>query len=197
MPTYRIIQKGWETYTGDIGQVLFKDGLTIEDYPEVYIDRVAASFAMVDIETGDPAGLAHRMIATPALRMPVADKLDQMSAEQIAIADAAAVADAARTLRPTSFLTLEQLEAVVDAKGIQGLREIALPYGVKAKSINDLMGAILKAQDVVRSARGVPAAPSDAPNDVVETETPAPADEPPADVPPVPTDVAADEEKAA
>lgn len=40
----------------------------------------------------------------------------------------------------------EQLEAIADAKGIQGLREIAEPLGVKAVSIRTLIDGILSEQ---------------------------------------------------
>ena len=51
------------------------------------------------------------------------------------------------------FYTFEQLGDVVDESGIQGLRDIAKPYGVKGRSIPDLISAILRAQDIARARR--------------------------------------------
>ena len=152
---YRIATPGYEGFTGDLGGVEFVDGVTARDYPIAFIDRLSANFLIVEAESGAFAGLVTRLAETAAIPFVAPTDLEQMSDEQIAIANQAAVQKSARIVTLDEVFTREQLEAIADKKGIAGLREIAAPYGVKDKSITGLIEAVLKAQDVAQSTTRV------------------------------------------
>lgn len=155
----RIVQKGWETYTGNFGGVDFTDGLSDVAIPETFSDRICTQIRAVDAETGDSIGPQQRMIDARTARMPVAVHLEHATVtkqEQLE-ADAAVLVASGdlEAKQETIFYTYEELCVLVEKKGIQGLRDVALPYGVKARSIPDLIENILNAQQLAKKSAPV------------------------------------------
>ena len=146
----RIMQKGWETFTGNFGGVDFIDGVTTDLISEAFADRVCTQIRAVDADTGASIGPQQRMIDAKTVKMPVAERLKPAptTKEEQLEADAAAVEQAAetQTKQERVVYTYDQLAKIVDRKGIQGLRDIAAPYGVRARAIPDLITNILNAQ---------------------------------------------------
>lgn len=142
----KLTQAGFETYTGQMGVVMFKDGLSEGDVLPIDAIRIAAAIG-AEWEDGTAANVGQMYLNNmdaPAhvgggdlsnLSMPVEGK-DEPQGES----------EQTQPNVQATHLTREELEAVADEKGIAGLREIAEPMNVKGTSIVGLMDAIIKAQ---------------------------------------------------
>lgn len=143
----KIVQKGYEGYSGPIGPYEFKDGVSVEYIPLNQRDRLAAAFQMVEIEddgTEVPAGAPARLLRERAREAEAAKPMPRMT-------EAEKRADDIRVLlggvKPRPTYTRAALEEVAEKDGIAGLRAVAEPWGVRSKSIPGLIDLILKAQD--------------------------------------------------
>ncbi|SER26062.1 hypothetical protein SAMN05216548_11411 [Faunimonas pinastri] len=147
MKHLRITAKGWEGYTGHIGMVEFVDGRSVSVVPQVLADRVSASIGVVEIDEDgleDEAGAAARIIGGATLTVQI-DPLARAS-EADREAEQKRLKDTAGRPPADTLYTQKELMAIADDKGINGLREIAKPWGVRDRSIPGLLVAILKAQ---------------------------------------------------
>lgn len=147
MKRIRIAQVGWAGYSGQLGDLDFKNGVSIEPVTQRQADRIGALIAVMflDEEGVDEsqAGQQVRMIDELAERSVVQDVLEtQTEAEK----KAEKVEEPAKPAIPDTVYTLESLQEVADAHGIKGLREISDPYGVKGRAIPELIEEILGAQ---------------------------------------------------
>lgn len=129
----RLIGKGWEKFTGNIGVVAFQDGLSTGAVHQMDAHRLTCTIG-ARWEDGTPSSVGEGYEASKNKPAPVIDK----SAAQAPAEQGATAVDAGKTY------TAEELAAVADAKGIAGLREIAEPLKIKAGSIKALIEAILK-----------------------------------------------------
>ena len=163
----RIISPGWETYSGSFGyKATFTDGVSDGDLDARQIARIGSSLNLVDADDGAQVGPAAMAIALMPLDIPIAAELQTktqfdtevddarsklMEAEAVAKAkeaDALATAQAKAAETPDEIIiySRQELEAIAANDGINELRKLALPYGVKARAINELVGEILAAQ---------------------------------------------------
>jgi hypothetical protein len=140
----RIVEKGWAGYTGMLGSVEFKDGISVEAPNSKELSQIGSIVRIETCDSDEQAGAAavlQNSLHTPApsnvtLPKPQAND-DQVGAQSES--------------QPAAKRTREQLEQIADAKGIAGLREIADPMGVKGRGIAELIAEILAAQDKVSS----------------------------------------------
>lgn len=148
MKHIKIVSKGWVNYTGLLGTIWFKDGMSTEPVAQNEADRLSAVAQLVEINedgTETPAGPAYRMIAASAHRAPITRAAARQSdAERLE-------EERLETLRADKapldhIYTADELEAIADKSGIKGLREIADAWNVKERSIPKLIGETLKAQ---------------------------------------------------
>ncbi len=132
----RIIQQGFENYTGQIGVTFFEDGLSTDHVSVMDATRMGAVMGF-EWENGNTTNVAQILLdkaneGAPNVDIPVT--LPSSKAEEIT------------TPVPQNDLYTEaDLAAIADAKGIAGLRAIADPIGVKGSSIRGIMDAILQA----------------------------------------------------
>lgn len=149
----RILERGWETFTGDFGSVLFKDGVSIELLPEVFIDRVATQLRTIDVDTGLQVGPQQRHLDSMAVRMTVVEpskgpvnRMGLAKADQVAIA----VENGQEEKASVKLYTEDELYKIAESGGVDGgiigLRKIGAEYGVKARALTDLIVSILRAQ---------------------------------------------------
>lgn len=161
----RITQKGWENFNGDFGQVIFANGVSIGLATRVQYDRVATQVHVVDADTGEQIGPGQRHLEAKTARIPEGVLLSKPGQGDLLTAAAPPVND-------IRLLTREQLYGVADAKGIQGLREIADPLGVKARAIPELINAIVRAQATYAANKAGQASPEHdaaSESDVIDT----------------------------
>lgn len=157
MKHIKIISKGWTAYNGLLGTTWFKDGISVEPLPQSVADRLAAVVSFVEINedgTETPGGAAYRMVTESRQRAPVtresarqseAERLEEVRLTQLK----------AEKLPADRLYTAQELEEAVDAGGIKALRAIADKWGVKERSIPNLIGEILKVQNKFISDRKI------------------------------------------
>lgn len=149
----KVATKRMAGYTGVLGPVRFKDGVSTEMLPRHVRDRMAAGmeFIEVDAEGNEmPAGSHNRLISEYKERAPVIAPLTrQTDAEKAAELSAAQVKNA----KVPHLETKESLEKIAEEKGIKGVREIGAKWNVKHRSIPVLIEMILDAQEKSVAAR--------------------------------------------
>lgn len=128
----KIVESGWAGYTGYFGAVEFKDGVSVGDVSQAEINNLSANIRIQTIE-GDNVGVLKQY--EESRNKPASAGATPTPAAEFV----------ASLLAPTSY-TREQLEEIADQKGIAGLRAIGEQFGVRAKSISDLIDGILEAQ---------------------------------------------------
>jgi hypothetical protein len=140
-------------YTGVLGRARFVDGVSVEYLPRHIRDQMAASMEFVEIDADgneQPAGSQNRMIREnktllehrAALeRQTDAEKLAEMTKNTL---DQSPIVD---------LQTKEQLEEIASTGGMKALREIAVKWGVKHRSIPTLIAMILERQNAYSDAR--------------------------------------------
>ncbi len=130
---YKITEPGWENFTGQFGSHEFQDSVSVDDLDEYTAMRLSNLVRMEDMDGFCPSS-SQQAIDTQGITMPViADKVSTMTADQPAV-DAGVLH------------TKESLQVLADKTGIAGVRKVAEPLNVSARSINDLIAGILKKQ---------------------------------------------------
>jgi hypothetical protein len=145
----KIKQSGWENYTGEVGEIVFENGVSVESVTQRQIDRVAASISvmLVNEETGDleNTGEAYRMIGGVTIPAVSFTPLE-VQTEQEKIEEEMRFARESGKPRVSKFYTNDELMDIADAGGIKGLRVVAEPWSIKGKSIDTMIEDILNAQ---------------------------------------------------
>lgn len=156
----KIIQSGWETFTGEFAGMVFVNGETEEPATQVTTDRIAAELDVIDADTGLPLGPQHRLLASQCVTLEAVEALERASEQpeepKVPVtgdedpateneSEAEETGENAIVTEPEIW-TEEKLAAVADDKGIKGLREIADPMGVRGRAIPELITEILAAQ---------------------------------------------------
>jgi hypothetical protein len=140
-------------YTGVLGPVRFKDGVSEEMLPRHIRDRMAASMEFLEIdEDGNEqhAGAQHRLIREYKERAPKVASLARQTDTEKAAEIASNVVISAKD---PVLVTRDGLEKIAEEKGIKGLREVGNKWGVKHRAIPTLIEMILDAQEKSVAAR--------------------------------------------
>lgn len=140
----RMIESGYESFSGYFGTVEFKDGVSVGNVSDVEARFFASVISVECVEDGKDPGANAQFQA--ALKMEATSTDLPTLAELRAsgkIADEVKVE--ARAVAQGTY-TAEQLEQIADKKGIAGLREISDPLGIKGTSIAKLIEAIMEKQ---------------------------------------------------
>lgn len=139
MSKLRIVEPGWQDFSGLYGITEFKNGVSLDDVSELEIMRLGALVTVERIESGAQAGPGNRILETYNNRIDPPLFQD----DERALKDNLDVENADMEVE---VYTQQELEQIADQKGIAGLRSIADNIGVKGKNIMELMRAILKKQ---------------------------------------------------
>lgn len=127
----RLVEKGFETYTGQFGILNFDRGLSVTDVNPHEARRVGGVMKVRWEDGSDPSSTQQM--------------LDFQSVQADSAKTAAASAPVAEVkVAPARAYTEEELGKIADEKGIAGLREIADSLGVKGRSVADLIAGIMK-----------------------------------------------------
>ena len=152
----RLIGKGFQTYTGQMGVIMFENGMSVGDVLQVDAVRVAGVIG-AEWEDGSAANVSQRYLdnmTTEASSEP-ANAENQTQEPETPAENTETVDENGNTeneieaahekaVSSGTFYTEDQLAAVADKDGIAGLREIAAPLGIKGNSIAALIASILK-----------------------------------------------------
>lgn len=144
----KITQKGFENYSGQMGMILFKDGISVYDVNERDALRLSANFRCV-WDTGASVQITKweqepsAPVGRATYRAEVREEREIVGGND---GDTQYVEDNSSDIpvKVTRLYTLEELEKIADDKGLKGLRDIAKPLGIKGTSINGLIQAILE-----------------------------------------------------
>lgn len=155
----RLTQSGFETYTGQMGVMFFEDGLSTTDVSLNDAIRLSAVMS-ASWENGESVSIAQRLIDEADTGAPImrqigdeagdvtseASESDESLVEEVASEDGSTEEEASPATKASeNAYTAEELAAIADKDGINGLREIAEPHGIKNNSIRGLIEAIVKA----------------------------------------------------
>ncbi|MCY1357089.1 hypothetical protein D9M69_435660 [compost metagenome] len=166
----RLTQAGMQSFTGQIGSLVFEDGLSLTDVPAREAVRMSAVMGAM-WEDGTSPSPAHALLATVSQAAPVVAPLSRGEdvPEVPALAErpepvlepkATPVLEVApellRAMLPVA--TYEELVQIADEKGIAGLRAIAEPLGIKGRKVVELIDA-LAARFELKPAQAEPAEP--------------------------------------
>lgn len=127
----KILQAGWEKFSGEFGGVFFEDGVSVSEVTTVQARRLANQ---VQIETLDGVNPSSSQAALDEQTIPMDAQMG--SGAESAISG------------PMGSKTWSQaeLEALAESKGIAGIREISDPMGIKSNSVTKLIALILDKQ---------------------------------------------------
>lgn len=137
----RITQKGWAGFTGHYGIVEFKDGVSIDHVSPIIAQRLAA---LIAVETVPEDGSAPTNPSITQVILDGAKKPADPKAEPPKLTTDAGVGVHERGKEGKPY-TRAELEKIASEKGINGLRDLAEPAGIKGTKIVALIEAILKA----------------------------------------------------
>lgn len=144
----KLIEQGWETYTGQMGVTFFVDGLSTADVSTRDARRIAAAMRAEweDGSTLSPSELILENADTPAPVMPVNVLSDPVIAEELwapepdpSVSDEPAPMDSPDPDNQRPQYTEVELAELIDSGGIAALRDIADPLGIKGRSVNDIL----------------------------------------------------------
>jgi hypothetical protein len=123
----RVVQRGFEGFTGILAGERFADGVSEADVDEIIFKRIGAAMKVEWIkEAKDESTVVQKEVAKvePEIEETVDDEVIEEEAKY----------------------TVEKLSEIADMGGIGELRKIATPMGVKGKSIESLIDGILNVQ---------------------------------------------------
>lgn len=140
----RIDEVGYEHFTGQLGLVVFEDGVSVDSVSQGEINRMSVVVRLVEADNLEQIGSLVEINKNLDVDFPTNQNF-QTEPESNEPAFVAADGTIPATV-VIEVITREALEALADKEGIAGLREIADPLGVKAVSVVGLIDAILQAQ---------------------------------------------------
>jgi hypothetical protein len=137
----KMVQPGYEGFTGNFGGVEFVDGVSIADVAPMVATRIANVVRVENVEGG----------ANPSASQAALDSYSKPM--ELRPQDTPAP-------KPQKY-TEAELEAIAGKEGIKGLRKISDPLGVKSNGIAELIALILKVQTPAEPVEFLGEVPSD------------------------------------
>jgi hypothetical protein len=152
----KMVQPGYEQFTGNFGGVEFVDGVSVVDVAPMIATRIANVVRVENAENG--VNPSASQTALDSYSTPMALRPQDVPAA-----------------KPQKY-TEAELEVIASKEGIKGVRKIGDTFGVKATGIAELIALILRAQTQGEAVDFLGEVPSDvvkAEEPVVETPAPA------------------------
>lgn len=127
----RIDKAGWETFSGQLGLVPFKDGVSTRPLTDIEMRQIGASIRIVRLESNEQVGPAVAMVDARSVSAEVKTPLPTVAETEPEVA---------------LEYDRDTLEKLADEGGIKAVREIAAKFGVKGVGIDKMIEDILEAQ---------------------------------------------------
>ena len=140
----RITEPGFQHYTGPLGGVEFVDGQNVSHISELELTRVSACMRIERIEEdgkSSQAGIAAVLVSSRNVGAPILTKQSETPPAEPDATISESIEDPTIS-EPTPAYTLDELGKIADEQGIGGLRKIAEPLNIRARSIPELIKAI-------------------------------------------------------
>lgn len=149
--TIKITETAFDTYTGEMCDIDFVDGLSTRPLTENEVGKISSVLRVElipsdivtsdDPVTSDTSDTLGEVGDTTTDGEITTETTDGETTTETTDEDIKKVAD-----NSVFKYTRQELEALADAQGISGLREVANQYGIKGKTINDIMEKLLQVQ---------------------------------------------------
>lgn len=136
--TLKITQRGWENYNGNLFGVEFVNSESVGGYSHRQAGQIAALIQIED-ENGKNPSVSQQIIDMKHTPMDQDMVRDMQTGELTTGAKINAAIEA-----KAKVWTVEELNEIADTKGINGVREVAEPLGVRGREIAALISGILK-----------------------------------------------------
>lgn len=156
----KIIESNMSNFTGEMSGVVFEDGVSIESVSQRDADRIGAILRCKYLENPEaPLGETERMATLRARSTGAPDVVGQITmreakgeepataepvTEQTATTEPEPQAEVVE--RPKTSYTRATLESIADKGGINAIRAIGEPLGIRGREVDKMIDAILASQ---------------------------------------------------
>lgn len=145
MPHLKIVERGFDNYSGMFGDVEFKDGVSVESVTVAEARKLAGVLRCEEVGTGRNPSISQELIDTRHMELEEYNRVNARrsvtsspESEQVNAEEAAPVVQVS-----SHEYTREDLESIADEKGIEGLREFASTYDVRGGSIKAIIDSLM------------------------------------------------------
>lgn len=140
----RLTQPGWETYTGQVGVIDFVDGLSTDDVSTKDATRLAAVVNCKWEESEKPVSPTELLLHVQNVEAPIIPERERGEDEQVVSepVEPQATQEPEVPAVQVPKISMDKVEALIAAEGINGLRKLAEPLGIKGRSVADLLAAL-------------------------------------------------------
>lgn len=132
MHIVRIDRTGWEKFTGNLGFVEFKDGISVRPLTDREIQQIGASIRLARVDTDEQVGLGVRIQQNRKMSAEVKKQLPKASEKK-------------EEVKPLKY-DRDKLDEIASEGGIKAIREVAKEFDVKGVEISKMIEDILEAQ---------------------------------------------------
>lgn len=157
----KIIESNMSNFTGEMSGVVFENGVSIDSVSQRDADRIGAILRCKYLENPEaPLGETERMATLRARSTAAPDVVGQITMREArgeeptpeqpvatdqAVQEPSANEEAVERLK-TNY-TRATLESIADKGGINAIRAIGEPLGIRGREIDKLIDAILASQE--------------------------------------------------
>ena len=156
----KLTGKQFKNFTGQLGSINWVNGVSETDVDPLEANRIASLVGAKFLD-GSDASECDKIISIKDMASPyrqesrplTVEEIKQLEKERnkrpldIKLEKEKAQKQAEKAKEETKLYTKEELESIADKQGINGLRDIAVQFGVTSNSISSLIYKILDRQD--------------------------------------------------
>jgi antitoxin component HigA of HigAB toxin-antitoxin module len=159
MKKIKIAVQGWECFSGMLGNITFKDGISEEIVSIKDRERIGGTIYVEEFDEENPDLPGEQVGSTVSILKigDIAAEMENTLEYGLKESSDAEILVTKTKQSDRKIYPLEELEAIATEKGIKAIRELAVPYDLKGTSIQDLIDRILKAQDSYLMENGLKA----------------------------------------
>lgn len=135
----KLTEPGFGNFTGVMGEITFEDGVSVESVEHWLAERLGSAMRVHTVDATGKEG------ASPGVSQQILESgTVAMGSTKEEVAEAPRKPSQGVLALPVR--TREELEAIADDKGIQGLRDEVAPYDVKGRKIAEIIDAAMQKQ---------------------------------------------------
>lgn len=151
----KLIGKQFVNFTGQFGGIDWENGVSVNDVNPIEANRIASIVGAKFLD-GSDASECDKIISMKNMESPYRQTSRPLTVEEIKNfekeknkrpLDVEKENKSQPKKQTLKIYTREELEKIADEKGLNGLREVAVPYGVTANKVSSLIFKILDRQD--------------------------------------------------
>jgi len=163
MPILRIIQEGFEGFTGMLGEVDFKNGISVEVISKNEAARMAGIMGIVEHDTGRNPSKTQDLIddRNKSIREMKLSQMAKIKKDAIMIEKKEAGVklelqedgqvietkpDVPEEVVHSYDYSIEELTYIADNEGIYGIRDFAAKYDIRGPSIKAIIDSLMAVQ---------------------------------------------------